>query len=443
MLEGNVHHVPLAPAKEKESFGSFTVLTSEENGASPASDDDSSQRRLSAPSGTVARAVPVEGTVQRRSSEPIPEGAKEKKKRKKKKPQRRPKAKLTFVNGQFVDPSTPEGRGIVAAAGSGDASAAAVGGVLHTVPAGHCGLLASQRSQEKGAEDTARENSGEGATNKGGGGGLAASFSKGMARLTSDSSASAGQSASTRGAGEGSGPNDAVSCIAVLGEGRFLTSSKSDRAVKLWKAGEDEAGGPVVELVRDFAGHGTGVTCLATVDPKGRFLSASKDRTIKLWDSRFNCDDGEEAEEQRYLLATFGNMDRRSIHGIAITETGQFVRPTDQVDTAMAAAMVKKAMKEGSAAVTKAAQERQVSGLVRRRGDEDPGGQSPQGVPSRCNSDRRRHGAPGRATLMAPCPCFELHSFDSDYCHPGTSPPREAETRREMFCAQSPLRTKP
>ena len=43
---------------------------------------------------------------------------------------------------------------------------------------------------------------------------------------------------------------------------------------------------------------------------------------------------------------------------------GKYVRPTDKVDMAMAAALTKKAMKYGSAAVTKAAKERHIIGCT-------------------------------------------------------------------------------
>ena len=43
---------------------------------------------------------------------------------------------------------------------------------------------------------------------------------------------------------------------------------------------------------------------------------------------------------------------------------GKYVRPTDKVDLAMAAALTKKAMKDGSAAVTKAAKERHIIGCT-------------------------------------------------------------------------------
>ena len=117
-----------------------------------------------------------------------------------------------------------------------------------------------------------------------------------------------------------------------------------------------------LEHVRDFVGHSTAVTCLVKVDEKGRFLSASKDREIRLWDSRFNCDDT--YDDDRLLLAAFKDIDSRPIQGIAILNDGKYVRPTDKVDMTMAAALTKKAMKDGSAAVTKAAKERHIIGCT-------------------------------------------------------------------------------
>lgn len=124
----------------------------------------------------------------------------------------------------------------------------------------------------------------------------------------------------------------------------------------MWRC-ETTNGKTAFRFVREFVGHSTGITCLKRVDEKGRFLSASKDRDIKLWDSRYNCEVDDSA---RVLLATFEKVDRRTTHEIAIVDGGQYVRPTDKVDMAMAAAMTKKAMKEGSASVSRAAKERQI-----------------------------------------------------------------------------------
>jgi len=63
-------------------------------------------------------------------------------------------------------------------------------------------------------------------------------------------------------------------------------------------------------------------------------------------------------------LSTFEDIDSRPIQGIAILNDGKYVRPTDKVDMAMAAALSKKAMKDGSAAVTKAAKERHIIGCT-------------------------------------------------------------------------------
>ena len=63
-------------------------------------------------------------------------------------------------------------------------------------------------------------------------------------------------------------------------------------------------------------------------------------------------------------MSTFKDIDSRSIQGIAILNDGKYVRPTDKVDMAMAAALSKKAMKDGSAAVTKAAKERHIIGCT-------------------------------------------------------------------------------
>jgi len=64
------------------------------------------------------------------------------------------------------------------------------------------------------------------------------------------------------------------------------------------------------------------------------------------------------------LLATFKDIDSRSIQGIAMINDGKYVRPTDKMDLIMAATLTKKAMKDGSAAVTKAAKERHIIGCT-------------------------------------------------------------------------------
>merc|ERR1712238_531392 len=110
----------------------------------------------------------------------------------------------------------------------------------------------------------------------------------------------------------GSGEPTVTSMVA-LEAGYFLTASKCDRVIKMWRGTE-----AAIDFVRDFVGHRTGITCLARVDEKGRFLSASTDRVIKLWDSRCNCED--EDDRERVLLATFPNVDLRSISTIAIVD---------------------------------------------------------------------------------------------------------------------------
>eukprot|EP00804_Cyclotella_cryptica_P005316 CCRYP_019484-RA/>CCRYP_019484-RA protein AED:0.17 eAED:0.17 QI:919/1/1/1/1/1/2/2362/517 len=139
----------------------------------------------------------------------------------------------------------------------------------------------------------------------------------------------------------------------------------------MWRA-TDKSVAPIgstarshIGFVRDFVGHSTGVTCLAKVDTKGRFLSASKDCSVILWDSRYNCDnDGELDEENRTILARFEKMDQRALKSIALTEEGSYVRPTDNIDFAMMKAAARKTIIAGSAGLQQAAREKHIIGCT-------------------------------------------------------------------------------
>ncbi|KAL9182822.1 hypothetical protein ACHAXT_004101 [Thalassiosira profunda] len=271
--------------------------------------------------------------------------------RKKKKPKRMPKMKLTFVNGQFVDLLTGEGQEMVRKAEDEEEGSGPIAGILASCKTGHCGILGAP-------PDATKEKSSSS---------LSLSVSvKALSRLESISRGKSTDSTASLDSvcTQGSLPIDAnvkeaVCSIVVLGDGYLLTASKCDRSIKMWKV-ETADGKTNVDFVREFVGHHVGVTCLAKVDDKGRFLSASKDRALLMWDSRFNCKDSEDATEHKTLLATFSDVDRRSIRSIAITDDGSYVRPTDKIDFAMAAAMAKKAAKEGSGSMQKAARERQI-----------------------------------------------------------------------------------
>lgn len=254
---------------------------------------------------------------------------------KKMKIKRQPKTKLTFVNGQFVDLLTEEGREIVEAASleSGGKSGA-IRGILSSSRSEHVGILGPSHSNAHLNAVTVQS--------LGKLYGYSRAGSKASQRTTSDMSTgsvsesvtssvgsidSARDSVSTKSALTTSDVKDAVSSIVDLGKGHFLTASKCDRVIKMWKLVNID-GKSTLQFVRDFVGHSTGITCLAKVDAKGRFLSGSKDRVIKLWDSRFNCDDsGDDPIAHQILLATFDKMDRRSILDITIMEDGKYVRP--------------------------------------------------------------------------------------------------------------------
>lgn len=152
----------------------------------------------------------------------------------------------------------------------------------------------------------------------------------------------------------------AITSIAVLSDGFFLTASRSgEKVIKMYKTVRGK-----IEFVRDFSGHKSGISALATLDRKGRFLSAGMDKTLKLWDSRFYCEDEPDDEggilqDPMVLLASFHCSDRL-IHSIEVLNEGSFVRPTDDIDMAIVAAMAKKMALEGTPAVQRAAIQREI-----------------------------------------------------------------------------------
>lgn len=184
---------------------------------------------------------------------------------------------------------------------------------------------------------------------------------KGLARLSSSESSAEGPSLSSK--------PIAITSIAVLGDGHFLAASRTDNKIQMFKTVHritDDNGSSDVEFVRDFRGHSSGVTALAVLDKKGRFLTAGRDLTVKLWDSRFDCADDSNEEtmgnvpEPKTLLATFDNPDGRWVHSVGVLHEGSFVRPTDEIDGAMLAAMAKKTVFDGAASVQQAAIQREI-----------------------------------------------------------------------------------
>jgi len=287
-----------------------------------------------------------------------------------------PKTKLTFVNGQFVDVSTEEGRNFAKMFDAreedvdvdGSSPDVSVRGV-ETHVSGHCGII-------RESTDTSRSPSRSLATFKKTASTLASSTLTSLPSFSSqDSDLSKGSLKESVSKGSliasvsKGNSKEAVSSIVMLGDGYFLTAAVADRNIKMWKIanGESDESSSSITFVRDFSGCPTGITCLTKVDRKGRFLSGSKCGTVMLWDSRFNCNDSEEGEEEcqlarkhQVLLATFESLMRRRVDTIAMIDDGTYVRPTDSVDWSMMAAVTKKAAKEGSNSVQRAARERQI-----------------------------------------------------------------------------------
>ncbi|KAL7469910.1 hypothetical protein ACHAXS_010158 [Conticribra weissflogii] len=281
---------------------------------------------------------------------------------------RLPKVKLTFVNGQFVDMATDEGQYIAQQArdssstevGSSRIVYGAVGGVESFVHSGHSGTIAplplATRSRSTGSKNSSprqfltKSLPSSPTLETGGTGKKKGRWSLSL-RMKSDGSSESISSFETDLSISPNGKKAVTSMVELVG-GHFLTASKHDRTIKMWKVVGGSGAPSTIEFVRNFVGHSTGVTCLAKVDAKGRFLSASKDRSVKVWDAfglKFSdfCNDEDESN-QKFLLATFENMDRRALSCIVMTQIGEYVRPTDQVDIAMIAAIGRKTVMEGS-----------------------------------------------------------------------------------------------
>jgi hypothetical protein len=139
----------------------------------------------------------------------------------------KPKVKLTFVNGQFVDLSTEEGQDIVKTALSeDDEPSIAVGGILSSVKSGHCGILGldSRRSSFSRALSDITVTPCISKTN------IRSLYN----RSTSGSSIASNDSMSPQESApycfsSASDSKNAVSSIVALGKGYLLTASNCDR----------------------------------------------------------------------------------------------------------------------------------------------------------------------------------------------------------------------
>ena len=321
-----------------------------------------------------------------------------------KNPQTRPSpgARLIFVNGQFIDVNTVEGKEMADAAKAAEAAPAdqnirlhEILGVEASIYAGHGKLLSKDSDcmeDDSDIMDTLTDlgsNIGQGFAD------IGSSIGLGIGKMGRKTVMPRGRktmipgklkkisSDVSQGSSKGSGgsksddsneqekSHNAVTSIISLGEikdGFFLTASKYDRAIKMWRASDKslEPDGsnakPEITFVRDFVGHKTGVTTLARVCSKGRFLSASKCGQVILWDSRYDCgdDDEEEAVDTRIILAKFNKMDRRALETIAMIEAGSYVRPDDDIDFAMLKAACRKTFMGGSAGLQQAAREKHI-----------------------------------------------------------------------------------
>ena len=139
----------------------------------------------------------------------------------------KPKVKLTFVNGQFVDFSTEEGQDIIKTALSEeDEPSIAVGGILTSVKSGHCGVLGfdSRRSSFSRALSDITVTHCISKTNN-------RSFygqSHSSSSIDSEESMSSHESAPYS-FSSASDSKNAISSIVALGSGYLLTASICDR----------------------------------------------------------------------------------------------------------------------------------------------------------------------------------------------------------------------
>ena len=76
----------------------------------------------------------------------------------------------------------------------------------------------------------------------------------------------------------------AITSVTALGNnGYFLTASRHEEGIKMYKLGEKKYNDDiVVEFVKKFEGHTSGVTDIVAFCSKGRFLSAGVVSTIDM-----------------------------------------------------------------------------------------------------------------------------------------------------------------
>jgi hypothetical protein len=301
-----------------------------------------------------------------------------------------PSTKLTFVNGQFIDLKSAEGKEMAAAAKAIEAAEGAptdgirrheISGVDASIRAGHGGILPATSGHRKMGKGNDKSGSSDPLPKRIGRKTIMPSKLPSMGSLLSNASQSSdatSKTASSTGSNssgvdsEGKSHNAVTSIISLgqTGDGYFLTASKFDRVIKMWKAADKSLNVdgsnavPDIKFVRDFVGHTTGVTSLTRVDDKGRFLSASKDGLVILWDSRYDSGDDEEEdeEEHRIILAKFDKMDRRAVKTMCMIKQGSYVRPDDEIDFAMLRAAARKTLMGGSAGLQQAAREKHIIG---------------------------------------------------------------------------------
>lgn len=290
-----------------------------------------------------------------------------------------PKAKLTFVNGQFIDLDSVEGKEIAAAAKIAEAGDGPpqdglrrneIPGVDISIHAGHGRVL---RTTSGNSEMVQKSDSPPvSKARKTILGSKRSDSNASQSSNTSCKNVSSTRSSSSRGDAESNSHSAVTSIISIgqAGDGYFLTASKYDRAIKMWRVTDKSLNVdgsnamPEINFVRNFCGHNTGVTTLTRIDNKGRFLSGSKDGVVILWDSRYDCgdDEDEDSDEYRIILAKFDKIDRRAVTSIAMLEEGSYVRPDDELDFAMLKAAARKTFTAGSAGLQQAAHEKHVIG---------------------------------------------------------------------------------
>mmetsp|Transcript_17822 Transcript_17822/g.37212 ORF Transcript_17822/g.37212 Transcript_17822/m.37212 type:complete len:589 (+) Transcript_17822:198-1964(+) len=125
----------------------------------------------------------------------------------------------------------------------------------------------------------------------------------------------------------------AITSVTALGNGYFLTASRHEAGIEMYKLGEKNE----VEFVKKFEGHKkSGVTDIVAFCSKGRFLSAGVGGDVILWDSRCDVVDEDSDDEETGMpldhVNLLGKFNYFEIQQVAVLDEGSFVRTPHGID---------------------------------------------------------------------------------------------------------------